>query len=281
MGDFIPMKISVLINNFNYGHFLDRAIQSVMAQKARVDEIIVVDDGSTDDSLAVLKNWADRDSRIQVVAKENGGQLSCFNAGFERCSGDIICFLDADDEYCPGYVSHLLETYEQRPEVDFVFCKRELINGEETLPEWEVKDGDFDFGITFLRAYFLREWLGKPTSAISMRRTLASKILPCALEKEWRICADNVLVFGAAAFFGRKFYLAEKCVRYHIHGRNHWYAMQEDVVLKMRTDMAVTNLLHHFNPGFQLVLDVSDDFSALFFQEFSTIPCPDFAEYKR
>ena len=274
------MKISVLISNFNYGHFLDRAIQSVVAQTAKVDEIIVVDDGSSDNSLEVLKSWADRDSRIQIIAKKNGGQLSCFNSGFERCSGDIICFLDADDEYCPGYAARLREVYKQRPQVDFVFCKCELVNGWGTVPPWEIKTGDFDFGLTFCRAYFLHEWLGSPTSAVSIRRTLLAKILPCSLEKAWRICADNVLVHGAAAFWGRKFYLAEKHVRYHLHGRNQWYGSRDDFTAKTQYDFAITNLLHHFNPGFPSIQDDVRGFSGLFWQEFSTIPCPDFNEYK-
>ncbi|MGA2802037.1 MAG: glycosyltransferase [Verrucomicrobiota bacterium] len=276
------MKISVLINNFNYGHFLDRAVQSVVAQTARVDEIIVVDDGSSDNSLEVLKSWADRDSRIQIIAKKNGGQLSCFNAGFERCSGDIICFLDADDEYYLGYITRLQEVYRCHSQVDLTFCRCELVDGENVRhPPWELNStSDIDFGLTFCRTFFLREWLGGPTSAISMRRALLARILPCALENEWLIRADDVLLYGAAALLGRKFYLAEKCVRHHVHGQNQWYGSKENLVEKIKHDLAVVKLLHHINPGFPSVREYARGFSELFFQEFSTIPHPSLNDYK-
>ena len=276
------MKISVLISNFNYGHFLDRAIQSVVAQKAGVDEIIVVDDGSSDNSLEVLKSWADRDSRIQIIAKKNGGQLSCFNAGFQRCSRDIICFLDADDEYCPGYAARLREVYTQHPQVDFVFCRCELIDGKDVRhPPWEVNgDSDIDFGLTFCRLFFLREWRGGPTSTISMRRALLARILPCPLENEWPIRADDVLLYGASALLGRKFYLAEKCVRYHVHGQNQWYGSEGNLAEKIKYDFALVKLLHHFNPGFPSVRECTRGFSELFFREFLTIPRPSLNDYK-
>jgi glycosyltransferase involved in cell wall biosynthesis len=247
-----------------------------------VDEIIVVDDGSSDNSLEVLKSWADRDSRIQIIAKKNGGQLSCFKTGFERCSGDIICFLDADDEYYPGYTARLREAYRQHPQVDLMFCRCELVGGEGVHhPPWEINSAsDIDFGLTFCRTFFLREWRGGPTSTISMRRALLARVLPCALENEWSIRADDVLLYGASALLGRKFYLAEKCVRYHVHGQNQWYGSEASLAEKIKYDFAFIKLLHHFNPGFPSVREYTRGFSELFFQEFSTIPHPSLSDYK-
>ena len=90
--------VSVIVNNYNYGHFLSEAIDSALAQTYTRTEVIVVDDGSTDDSSEIIAGYGDR---IIPVLKENGGQASAFNAGFAKSRGDVICFLDADDYLFP------------------------------------------------------------------------------------------------------------------------------------------------------------------------------------
>jgi hypothetical protein len=81
--------VSILINNYNYAHFVTEAIESALAQTYRHVEIIVVDDGSTDDSREVIGRFG---NLVRMVAKENGGQASAFNAGFAASKGEIICF---------------------------------------------------------------------------------------------------------------------------------------------------------------------------------------------
>jgi|SRR5262249_8595399 len=83
---------SILINNYNYGRFLDEAINSALSQNYPRKEIIVVDDGSTDNSREIISRYGDR---IIPIFKENGGQASAVNAGVARCHGDILCFLDS------------------------------------------------------------------------------------------------------------------------------------------------------------------------------------------
>jgi glycosyltransferase involved in cell wall biosynthesis len=90
--------VSIIIVNHNYGRFLARAIESALAQTWSRVEVIAVDDGSTDESDAVLAAYGDR---ITVLQKDNGGQASAFNLGFERCRGEIVILLDADDELYP------------------------------------------------------------------------------------------------------------------------------------------------------------------------------------
>jgi glycosyltransferase involved in cell wall biosynthesis len=96
----IRPRVSVLITNYNYAHFLRAAIDSALQQTYPVAEVIVVDDGSSDDSRAVIVAAAAATTAgrlIIPVLKENGGQGSAFNAGFARSSGDIVLLLDADD----------------------------------------------------------------------------------------------------------------------------------------------------------------------------------------
>ncbi len=90
--------VSIAINNFNYGRFVGDAIDSALAQRYPHVEVIVVDDGSTDDSHRVIDRYRDR---VVTLFKENGGMASTHNAAFERAGGDVVIFLDADDTLLP------------------------------------------------------------------------------------------------------------------------------------------------------------------------------------
>ncbi len=85
-------KVSVLISNYNYVEYVAEAIDSVLEQTYQNFELIIADDGSTDNSIAVISDYCLRDSRISLIAKENGGQASGLNAAFAASTGELICF---------------------------------------------------------------------------------------------------------------------------------------------------------------------------------------------
>jgi glycosyltransferase involved in cell wall biosynthesis len=89
---------SVVIDNYNYARFLPEAIDSALRQTWPDTEVVVVDDGSTDDSRRIMAGYGDR---IVPVLKPNGGQNSALNAGFARSRGSVVLFLDADDALLP------------------------------------------------------------------------------------------------------------------------------------------------------------------------------------
>lgn len=95
---------SVVIDNHNYARFLRDAIDSVLNQdfKAEEIELIVVDDGSTDESWKILSAYG---SRIRAVLQEQQGQAAAFNRGFQEAGGEIVCLLDSDDLWDPGKLS--------------------------------------------------------------------------------------------------------------------------------------------------------------------------------
>ena len=96
------MRTSCIVTSYNYGRFVAEAVESILRQTVPMDEIIVVDDGSTDGTPEMLRaRYAD--GCIKLIEKRNEGQLSCFNRGFEESTGDLIFFLDADDLYEPPF----------------------------------------------------------------------------------------------------------------------------------------------------------------------------------
>lgn len=107
MPETMPL-ISVIIPVYNAAPYLEMAVRSVLRQNVPV-EIIVVDDGSTDDSVFIARGLAEEHAEVILIEQQNRGVSSARNAGLARSAGEQICFLDADDEYTGGALEFLLE----------------------------------------------------------------------------------------------------------------------------------------------------------------------------
>jgi glycosyltransferase involved in cell wall biosynthesis len=120
--------ISVIITVFNLESFVRLAIQSVLDQTYPADEIIVVDDGSSDDSIKVIESF---ESKVKLVKMEkNSGVLPAFLAGIKASTADILCFLDGDDTWMPDKLQKVMAVFEQHPDVMMVTHLHEWINKE-------------------------------------------------------------------------------------------------------------------------------------------------------
>ena len=91
------LKISVIVPVYKVEEYLDRCVKSIVEQTHKNLEIILVDDGSPDNCPAICDSWAEKDRRIKVIHKENGGLCSARNAGMDIATGDFIGFVDSDD----------------------------------------------------------------------------------------------------------------------------------------------------------------------------------------
>jgi len=110
--------VSVIIPAYNQGHFLAKAIESVLSQTYPDFEIIVVDDGSTDDTAVVAQSYTD--SRVCYIYKENGGLSSARNAGLRQAKGEYISYLDSDDCFLPQKLTLLVGELEANPEIGLI-----------------------------------------------------------------------------------------------------------------------------------------------------------------
>ena len=102
-------KISLIVPVYNAEQYLSRCIDSILAQEFTDFELILVNDGSTDDSLTICRKYEDKDSRVIVLDKPNGGASSARNRGLEVAKGDYICFVDADDYVSQNYLGDLYQ----------------------------------------------------------------------------------------------------------------------------------------------------------------------------
>src|SRR5688572_3090637 len=112
--------VSVIMPAYNSGRFLAESVRSVQAQTFGGWELIIVDDGSTDDTAAVARGFAESDARVRYVARANGGQAAARNTGLGEARGPLVAFLDSDDLWLPGKLEAQLGVLE-RTGVDLVY----------------------------------------------------------------------------------------------------------------------------------------------------------------
>ena len=117
--------VSVIIPTYNRRSLVVEAVDCVLRQTIKDIEVIVVDDGSTDDTCAVIK--AIDDPRIRYFYKENGGVSTARNLGMEHATGNYLCFLDSDDLWPINFVEVMLEALYKNPDYGAAFCAREIL----------------------------------------------------------------------------------------------------------------------------------------------------------
>ena len=112
-------RVSVIIPTFNYGSYLPEAIDSALAQTRALHEIIVVDDGSTDNTREIAERFGDK---IVYVYQQNAGLSAARNTGIRHSTGDVVAFLDADDVWYPEKTAKQLEAFNGDPDIGMVYC---------------------------------------------------------------------------------------------------------------------------------------------------------------
>lgn len=129
--------VSVIIPNYNHAKYISDAITSVLNQTFPHFEIIVVDDGSTDDSRKVVAEFGDR---VRYIWQVNGGLSSARNTGIAQARGEFISVLDADDMYEPDFMSVLVPILQNDSEVGAVYCGYRFVDvSDQPLPQVEAR----------------------------------------------------------------------------------------------------------------------------------------------
>lgn len=211
--------VSVLIASYNYTRYIGEAIESSLNQTYSHFEVIVCDDGSTDNSCEVVEAYAQRDSRLKLLRKQNGGVASALNAAYRESSGKIICLLDADDIWMLNKLQRVVDAFKSYPEGGFVihnviqidrhgkFIKptpmlRKLASG--WMAPFALANGGFVDDLP-------------PTSALCIRREVADFIFPI---NEFFLRNVDTVVTNLAAFITVIVPVPEVLNMYRLHGAN-------------------------------------------------------------
>ena len=134
--------VSIIIPNYNHAQYVGDAIWSVLTQEYRNFEIIVVDDGSTDNSREVIAQFGDK---VQYIHQKNAGLSAARNTGIKASKGVLIGVLDADDMYESIFLSTLVVTLQENPDADGVYCGYQFVDHKNNLlPQIEARPVDHD-----------------------------------------------------------------------------------------------------------------------------------------
>ena len=188
------MKLSLIVPVYNTREYLEKCMESILNQTWEDLEILCVNDGSTDDSGAILEQYARRDSRVQVISQENRGLSAARNAGLRRATGEYVCFVDSDDCLEPNACRRLaLEILGKEPDL--------VIFGARTLPMEELQKDPWLMRTLSPRDAILRE---------SDLRGLMQ--MPGAWPFVWRNCVRRELLQREGLWFDESIRYGEDTV---------------------------------------------------------------------
>lgn len=213
--------VSIIINNFNYAEYLGEAIESAIQQSYSNLEIIVVDDGSTDNSAATISKYVEK---ITYIQKENGGQASAINYGFALCRGEFVLVLDSDDilrkdaiKLCVRAIESNSDSIAKVHAPLTIKSSDENTNGKK-LPYQPLHSGSLrQFGLENGPA----SYPCPPMSGNLWSHHFLHQVLPIP-ESRYRTSADAYL-FTLSPLFGDFIGLQEPIGRYRIHNKNSYW----------------------------------------------------------
>ncbi len=220
-----PNLVSIIIPSYNHARYIDAAIESALGQTYEHIEAIVVDDGSSDDSLNHLVKI--KDPRFSFYAQENQGAHVAINRGLGLASGEFLAILNSDDVFHPDRIQELIEEFREDPELELLSTWIEVIDatgqqlaikeGWHNLEPWPIEHPELsfqqtdDFGLNLLRGNFVAS-----TSNILMRRSLYNKI---GGMRNLRFAHDWDFLMRAAACAKCKL-IPKPLLKYRVHETN-------------------------------------------------------------
>ena len=229
------LLISVIISNFNYGRYLDSAIQSVLEQTYKKIEIIVVDDGSSDESHSVINKF---EGKILPIFQDHNGQCSALNAGFSSSHGDVIIFLDSDDSLYPNAIENLARPFIDNKNIIKSQAYMNAVDADghslgNRIPKYLSPSGNhknevLKHGPTAIQY----AW----TSGNAWARLFLKQVMPLPEDSDNRFFPDGILN-PLAALYGPVVTLEKPVADYRIHGFNHGSIGKEFTVSSLRINL--------------------------------------------
>ena len=234
------LKISACMAAYNGGPFVEAQLQSILSQLTPEDEVVIVDDGSTDDTLQRIAGIGD--ARIHLLKHEkNAGVVATFEDALRSANGSILFLCDDDDLWAPTKARRFLDLFERRPEVGIVMSRVRMIDedGQPMQDSRINRHGKFFPG--FWRNLYMNHYQG---SAMAIRASLLGRVLPFPartsfLHDAW-IGTRNDLLGGQIAF------IDEDLLYYRRHGNNASRTKSPLLQIQTRAELLLAHILYAF-----------------------------------
>ena len=216
------IKNICFINNYSNEAFIRDCLESVYSQTKAFDEVLVVDDGSTDSSVKIIEEFSSKYGNLKLLQKANEGQFSTFNAALPLIPDNSQIFLlDADDLYPRDYLQITMDLLGNKG-WDFTFCEQQIFLSGTAPPNTSVLNNDspYFFASTSALTRSRGCWIGNPTSCISLSSALFKKIFPYPHYQYKSFWADNLIIYAASILGAKKIYLSSLGIAWRKHAVN-------------------------------------------------------------
>lgn len=207
--------VSIIINNYNYDRFLTEAVDSALSQSYPHTEVIVVDDGSTDNSRNIIASYG---NKIIPILQENGKQAAAFNSGFAISKGEIIIFLDSDDYLFPHAVERIAAIW--KPQLAKVHYRLNVVDTFSQPLGYSCPQGtSLSSGDVWRNLLEVGGYASTPTSGNALNRKALEQVFP--IPDEYKLTSDDYLSISIP-FYGEVAAIEEPLGVYRIHNSNQW-----------------------------------------------------------
>jgi glycosyltransferase involved in cell wall biosynthesis len=227
-------RVSVTMASYNGAKYIAKQISSILSQLSSDDEMVIIDDGSKDDTVDIIQSFGDPRIRLGVLTY-NRGVVKTFNDALTRSTGEIIFLADQDDIWFPGKVQTILQAFADNPMVNIVSTDAVVIdeNGNQTMPSYYADRGGFTCSVwpNLIKSRF-------HGCLMAFRAKLLPLVLPLAPHHDVWIGLCNTLAGGEAILVPRPY------VAYRRHGRNESAPLSLDRQIAKRTGLVGNLLLH-------------------------------------
>lgn len=271
-------SISVLISSYNYQDYVVEAVQSALSQTYPPLEVIVVDDGSQDESVARLTQAFDKHLKVRILTQPNSGQMAAWITGCAMAKGDVVALLDSDDLWNTNYLEKMAAIYEANSSLDYVYCNMQKFGASEGLALNRKRHRKSrDLGLSILMGAFIQRWQGVATSGNTLKRSLLNQILQLPKEQvaEWKSRPDDCLFYGSDILGAHKYYLAEPLVMHREHANNALLEFRHSPIKNARYALRVEKMLAYYRNE----MGVTTQWLKLAKYEFRTKLTPSFSEF--
>ena len=211
-----------LINNFNNEAYILQCLQSVFSQTHPFDEVILVDDGSSDGSIGIISEFSAAYPNLKIHQKNNEGQFSSFNAALPLIPDNSQIFLlDGDDIYPQDYLELVLSQI-GRDQWDFAFCEQQQFSNSSPPPKSSLinQNKPHFFCSTSALTRSRGCWIGNPTSCLSLSSEFYKKIFPYPYTQDKSFWADNLMIYAASILGAKKVHLSGLGMGWRTHEGN-------------------------------------------------------------
>ena len=236
------MKVSVIVPVYNCAQYLDRCITSLMNQKLSDFEVLLIDDGSTDNSGSMIDDFAKKFSNVRTFHKQNGGVASARNVGLLNASGDFITFVDSDDYVSSEYLSTMYYCYE-KSNADLVVSNIQIGNDCTT----KEKTGIYTKIETMRKLYTRKSFMGYLVNKFFKRSIITEKKI--SFDERSHFCEDLLFCTEYCLNIHKSFYIDK--ILYH-------YCLNEGSVTKSAFTEKRFSVLETYKKILSLTAELND-----------------------